>query len=246
MAVSASAADREQHRPAVQVAERHERARRGDDEPGPLQADHRDQQPDAGGNRVLDRRGNRRDQPLAQPDAGRQDEDRRRQSPRRRARRATAPSSPMTTENAKKKLCPIAGATAIGIVGEERHQRRRERRRQARRDEHGAEVHPARAQHRRLHEDDVRHRQERRERRRATSVPTVVPCAASAKRRSRNVPRSPRPSRYSARSVASGLFRSTSRLESDADRGDEHAPSARRRRRARRRRCATGCRARSG
>ena len=54
-AVSASADERQQHRPAVQIAERHQRARRGDDETGPLEADRRDQQADAGGDRMLER-----------------------------------------------------------------------------------------------------------------------------------------------------------------------------------------------
>ena len=83
---------RQQHRPAVQVAERHQRARGGDDQAGPLQADHRDQQPDAGGDGMLERGRNRRDQPLAQADARRQDEQRAGDRRRRRARRATARS----------------------------------------------------------------------------------------------------------------------------------------------------------
>ena len=53
----------------MQIAERDERARRGDDEARPLQADHRDQQADAGRDGVLERRGDRRDEPLAKADA---------------------------------------------------------------------------------------------------------------------------------------------------------------------------------
>ena len=120
------------------------------------------QQADADADRVLQRSGtavitrSRRPMPAVRMKTIRR-------SRPRRARPARACRLPTTTVNAKKKLCPIAGATRDRVVREQRHQQRGERRRQARRGQHRAAVHPRRAQHGRLHEDDVGHRQERRD-----------------------------------------------------------------------------------
>jgi hypothetical protein len=67
-------AERDQHGGLVKIAERDERARRGADEAGPLEADERQEEADARGDRVLQRGRDRVDQPLAQPDQGEREE----------------------------------------------------------------------------------------------------------------------------------------------------------------------------
>ena len=62
------AAHRHQHGRMVQVAQPDERARRRTHHPGPLEADERQEEPDPGRDRVLERRRDRIDQPLAEPD----------------------------------------------------------------------------------------------------------------------------------------------------------------------------------
>ena len=98
----------------VSRTERHERAGRIDDDAAPLEADQRDEQADAGADRVFERIGHGDDDALAQADARGENED-------ACPAIATAPSATghgvpraATTVNAKKKLCPIAGATPIG------------------------------------------------------------------------------------------------------------------------------------
>ena len=59
---------RNQSRGCPQVPQRDERARRVDDDAGPLEADHGDEQSNAHSDRMLQRSWNRGDEPLAQPD----------------------------------------------------------------------------------------------------------------------------------------------------------------------------------
>ena len=209
--------DRQERRPAVQVAERDQRSRRSDDEAGPLESNRRDQQADAGGDRMLQRLRNRRDQPLAQTDAGGEDEDRpcdcdaaERHAPRHLHRDDDRIGEEEVVSHRRR--------NRDRVVREERHQRRRQRGRQACGGQDGAEVHPRRAQDGRLYEDDIRHRQKRRDAgdhfgpngraiggQREAAIEKIHGRDCSQERATR-------PS-YSARSVDSGLCRRTSRLE---------------------------------
>ncbi len=161
-AVSTSATIATTTGPAVQVAQRDQRARRGDDETGPLQTDGRDQQSNPRRDRMFDRGGDRRNQPFAQPDAGGQHED---EAGDRNAAQRDAPRHLHADDHGvgEEEVVPHRRRDRDRIVREQRHQDGRERRRQTGGGEHGAEIHARRAQHRRLHEDDVGHRQKRRQ-----------------------------------------------------------------------------------
>ncbi len=100
------------------------------------------------------------DQVLAQADAGGQDEH---DAGDRHAAERDLPRHVHADDHGvgEEEVVPHRRRDRDRVVREQRHQRRRERRREAGRHEHRAEVHPGRAQDRRLHEDDVRHRQER-------------------------------------------------------------------------------------
>ena len=155
------AEEREEHRPAVQAAERDERAGAGHDDARPLQADEGDQQADAHGNRVLEGVGDGRDELLAQADARREDEDEARhghRAERDRPRHLHGEDDAVDEEE----VVAHGRRDRDGIVREPGHQQRRHAARDARGHEHGAEVHARALEQRRLDEDDVGHRQEGR------------------------------------------------------------------------------------
>jgi hypothetical protein len=148
--------------PAVQITERDQRARSTDDEACPFEPHCRNQQSNSRSDGMLQRLRNRRDQMLAQSDACRQDEYRtgegdgaERNLPRHVHREHDRVG--------KEEVVTHRRRNGDRIIRQERHERRRQRRGQAGRDEDCAEVHAGSTQHGRLHEHDVRHREERGE-----------------------------------------------------------------------------------
>jgi hypothetical protein len=152
--------NRDDRRRRMEVTERHECAGRRHDEPAPLESNRGDEEADAGRDRVLQGRGNRRDQALAQAYARR---DREQHPCEGHAAKRNAPRHfhPDDDRVGKEEVVPHRGCDRNRIVREQRHQRRREGRRQARCGQHSAEIHAGRAQNGRLDKNNVRHCKER-------------------------------------------------------------------------------------
>ena len=150
---------RQQRLRCVEAPQRHQRAGRIDDNPGPLQPDHRHQQADPGRNRMLDRTGNRDDEPLSQADSCRDDEQSAGESD---GAERSLPGDLHAHHDGIREEEVVTHRRRHGdrIVCEEGHQRRRKSGGEAGCGEHGALVHAGRAEHGGLHEDDVGHRQE--------------------------------------------------------------------------------------
>ena len=154
--------ERKGHGRRRQWTERHERAGRIDDDAAPLEADQRDQQPDAGADRVFERIRHGDDDafaktnPCGEDEHGARDRDRaERDRPRRAARGHD--------REREEEIVTHRRRHADRVVGEERHEQRRHGRRETGGGEHGPVIHAGLLQDRRLHEDDVGHRQERRQ-----------------------------------------------------------------------------------
>ena len=154
--------ERQQHRRALHVAQRHERLWVVNDDPAVLQPDDRQKQADAAHRRRFERLGNG-------VDDGRADASRRQQQKQQpfdkdsRQRHRIRHAHPNHDAEGEVGIEPHAGGQGKGIVGVEPHHERSHRRGQRRRQRHIIRRHPGLRQNLRVDEEDVAHRQKRRD-----------------------------------------------------------------------------------